>query len=83
MFSIGDFNGHSQLWWQCGDSTPEGNSIEDLTIMLGITQLINEPNKYPSLSSFLLTNLILCSKVEHVLLWIHIAIVISTSKYHL
>ena len=31
MFFIGDFNGHSQLWWQGGDSTPESNSIEDLT----------------------------------------------------
>ena len=48
MFSIGDFYGHSQLWWQCGDSTPEDNLIEDLTTMLGITELIDEPNKYPS-----------------------------------
>ena len=37
MFFIRDFNGHSQLWWQWGDSTPEGNSIEDLTTMLGLT----------------------------------------------
>ena len=24
-------------WWQGGDSTPEGNTIEDLTTMLGLT----------------------------------------------
>ena len=86
MFFTGDFNGHSQLWWQGGDSTPEGNSIEDLTTMPGLTQLINEQNKLSQtniplvLISFLLTKLILCSKVEHILLWIHIAIVVSTSK---
>ena len=43
MFFVGDFNGHPQQWWQGGDSTPEGNSIEDQTTMLGLTQLINEP----------------------------------------
>ena len=53
MFFVGDFNGHSQQWWQVGDSAPEGNSIEDLTAMLGLTQLTNEPtnfepNKNPS-----------------------------------
>ena len=37
------FTGHSQLWWQGGDSTPEGNSIEVLTTMIGLTRLINEP----------------------------------------
>ena len=40
MFFTGDFNGHSQLWWQYGDSTTEGNLIEDLTTMPGLTQLI-------------------------------------------
>ena len=48
MFFTGDFNGHSQLWWQGGDSTPEGNSIEDLTTMLGLTLLINEPTNFES-----------------------------------
>ena len=53
MFFVGDFNGHSQQWWQGGDCTPKGNSIEDHTTMLGLTQLINEPtnfepNKNPS-----------------------------------
>ena len=46
MFFVGDFNGHSQQWWRGGDSTPEGNSIEDMTTMLGSTQLINEPTNF-------------------------------------
>ena len=36
MFFTGDFNGHTQLWWEGGDSTPAGISIEDLTTMLYI-----------------------------------------------
>ena len=41
----GDFNGHSQLWWQGGDSTPEGDRIEELTTSLGLSQLITEATK--------------------------------------
>ena len=53
MFFAGDFNGHSQFWWPNGDSTPEGSSIEEITSIYGLTQLINEPtnfepNKNPS-----------------------------------
>ena len=52
MFFTGVFNGHSQLLRQ-GGSTAEGNSIEDLATLLGLTELINEPtnfeiNKIPS-----------------------------------
>ena len=43
MFFTGDFNGHSQLWSTGGDSTPEGDRIEDLTTFLGLSQLITEP----------------------------------------
>ena len=44
-----------------GDSTPECNLIEDLTTMLGLTQLINEPmnfepNKYPSCIDLVFTD---------------------------
>ena len=46
MFFTGDFNGHSQLWWSGGDSTPEGNKIEELTSSLGLSQLINEPTNF-------------------------------------
>ena len=61
MFFTGDFNGHSQQWWPGGDSTLEGNSIEDLTTMLGLTQLINEPtnfepNKNPSCIDLVFTD---------------------------
>ena len=46
-------------------------------------RILSQTNIPLVLTSFLLTNLILCSKVEHILLWIHIAIVVSTLKYHL
>ena len=46
MFFTGDFNGHSQLWWQGGDSTAEGNKIEELTSYLGLSQLIAEPTNF-------------------------------------
>ena len=46
VFYAGDFNGHSQFWWPSGDSTPEGNRIEDLSSFLGLTQLISEPTNF-------------------------------------
>ena len=70
MFFTGNFNGHSQLWWQGGDSTPEGISIEDLNTMPGLTQLIKEPtdfepNKNPyCIDLVLLTSPIWYLKVE-------------------
>ena len=45
-FFTGDFNGHSQLWWPAGYTTPEGSQIEDLTSFLGLTQLITEPTNF-------------------------------------
>ena len=61
VFFTGDFNGHNQLWWPGGDSTPEGNSIEELTSLLGLTQLVNEPtnfepNKAPSCIDLIFTD---------------------------
>ena len=58
MFFTGVFNGHSR---QGGGSTAEGNSIEDLATLLGLTQLINEPtnfetNKKPSCIDLVLTD---------------------------
>ena len=46
IFFTGDFNGHSQLWWPDGDTTPEGSSIEELTSFLGLTQIIDEPTNF-------------------------------------
>ena len=46
MFFAGDFNGHSQLWWPGGDTTPEGTRIEGMTNFLGLTQLIAEPTNF-------------------------------------
>ena len=43
MFITGDFNGHSQLWWPLGDTTPEGNPIEEMVSLLGLSQLIKDP----------------------------------------
>ena len=61
MFFTGDFNGHSQLWWPGGDSTPEGTRIEDLSSFLGLSQLITEPtnfepNKKPRCIDFIFTD---------------------------
>ena len=60
-FFTGDFNGHSQLWWNEGDSNPEGGKIEDMTSFLGLVQLINEPtnfepNKKPSCIDLIFTD---------------------------
>ena len=64
-----DFNAHSQLWYPDGDSTLEGNEIENLISSLGLYQLISEPtnfepNKKPSCIDLIITdqpNLILNS----------------------
>ena len=61
MFFCGDFNGHSQLWWPAGNSTPEGTQIEELTSFLGLTQMITEPtnfepNKNPSCIDLIFTD---------------------------
>ena len=54
------------------------DNFERIQLLEAHTQFLTIPLV---LTSFLLTNLILCSKVEHILLWVHIAIVVSTSKY--
>jgi len=46
MFFTGDLNGHSQLWWPDGGTTPEGNKIEEMTSNLGLSQLISEPTNF-------------------------------------
>ena len=61
MFFTGDFNGHSQLWWPGGNSTPEGLRIEELTSYMGLSQLISEPtnfepNKHPSCIDLIFTD---------------------------
>ena len=46
IFISGDFNGHSELWWPFGDTTPEGSAIEEMTSLLGLSQLIKEPTNF-------------------------------------
>ena len=60
-FFTGDFNAHSELWWKNGDTNPEGKEIEELTSMLGLKQLINEPtnmepNKNPTCIDLVFTD---------------------------
>ena len=79
MFFTGDFNGHSQLWWPGGNSTPEGTKIEALTSHLGLSQLISEPtnfepNKNPSCIDLIFTdqpNLVIESGVRSSLDCLH------------
>ena len=46
MFSTGDFNGHSQLWWPTRDSTTEGTRIEELTSFLDLSHIISDPTNF-------------------------------------
>ena len=72
IFYAGDFNGHHELWWPDGHSTPEGTKIEDLTSFLSLSQLINEPtnfepHKNPSCIDLIFTdqpNLVIDSSVR-------------------
>ena len=43
-------------WWQGGDSTPEGNPIQDLTTILINEPKNFEPNKYPSCIDLVFTD---------------------------
>ena len=45
-FYVGDFNGHSTLWWRDGDTNSEGEKIEELFSSLNLTQLISEPTNF-------------------------------------
>ena len=61
MFFSGDFNGHSQYWWSDGNTTPEGNEIDEIISQLRLSQLINEPtnfepNKNPSCIDLIFTD---------------------------
>ena len=46
MLLTGDFNGHSQLWWPDGDSTPEGAALDNLFSTLNLSQVISEPTNF-------------------------------------
>ena len=46
VFYTGDFNGHSQIWWSDGDTTPEGRKIEEMLTELNLSQLISEPTNF-------------------------------------
>ena len=46
LFFAGDFNGRSQLWWNDGDTTAEGREMEQLTSLMGLSQLLNEPTNF-------------------------------------
>ena len=60
FFFAGDFNGHSRLWWNDGDTNAEGKEIEQLTSQMGLNQLLEEPtnfepNKNPSCIDLIFT----------------------------
>ena len=46
VFYLGDFNGHSKLWWAQGDTNPEGKAIEELFSSLNLSQVISEPTNF-------------------------------------
>ena len=61
IFYTGDFNGHSQIWWSDGDTTPEGRKIEEMLTELNLSQLISEPTNFtpgknPSCIDLLITD---------------------------
>ena len=72
-FYTGDFNGHSEIWWSEGDTTPEGKKIEEMFSELNLSQVISEPTNFtpgknPSCIDLLVTdqpNLILNSGTRH------------------
>ena len=41
-----DFNAHTQSWWLYGNTTPEGEEIDELLSKLGISQIISEPTNF-------------------------------------
>ena len=72
-FYTGDFNGHSEIWWSEGDTTPEGKKIEEMFSELNLSQVISEPTNFtpgknPSCIDLLVTdqpNLILNCGTRH------------------
>ena len=61
MYFAGDYNCHSQLWYNDGKTDAEGREYVELASILGLTQLINEPtnfepNKNPSCIDLIFTD---------------------------
>ena len=61
MFFAGDFNAHSKLWWTNGDTTSEGEKIEDLMSSLNLSQTISKltnfaPHKNPTYIELVFTD---------------------------
>ena len=46
MYFAGDYNCHSQIWYNGQNTDAEGREFEELSSMLGLTQLINEPTNF-------------------------------------
>ena len=60
-FFTGDFNAHTQSWWLYGNTTPQGEDIDELFSKLGLSQIISEPtnfepHKNPSCIDLILTD---------------------------
>ena len=45
-FFTGDFNAHSQFWWLDGNTTHEGEEIDELFSKLGLSQIISQPTNF-------------------------------------
>ena len=45
-FFTGDFNAHCQSWWLHGNTTTEGEVIDNLFSKLGLSQVISEPTNF-------------------------------------
>ena len=45
-FFTGDFNAHTQFWWLDGNTTPEGEIIDEHFSKLGLSQIISEPTNF-------------------------------------
>ena len=45
-FFTGDFNVHCQSWWLHGNTTTEGEVIDNLFSKLGLSQVISEPTNF-------------------------------------
>ena len=45
-FFTGYLNGHSEVWWPDGDSSPEGRENENLLTFSALSQIISEPTNF-------------------------------------
>jgi len=66
-YFVGDFNGHSNIWWPDGDTNPEGRGIEELTSSLGLIQLINEPTNMEPQKNFSCIDLIFTDQTNMIM----------------